>query len=103
MGGRRWWLSIRQDKVVAWGDLEMDGHIDHLFCRPEVAGAGVAPHLLDQLVAHATSAGISTLYTEASELARGLFERKGFGLVRRRDFELRGVAIHNYAMVRSLT
>lgn len=39
-------------------------------------------------------------FTEASELARGLFEREGFALVSRRDFVLRGVSIHNYAMER---
>lgn len=88
--------------VVGYGDLEPNGHIDHLYCRPEAAGAGVASKLLDELVARAKSAGVMRLYVEASELARGLFERKGFTLLRRRDFELRGVQIHNYAMERLL-
>jgi putative acetyltransferase len=85
-------------EVVAYGDLEGDGHIDHLYCRADAAGAGVASRLLDALLERAAAAGMSRLYVEASELARGLFERKGFTLVRRRDFELRGTVIHNYEM-----
>ena len=41
-------------------------------------------------------------HTEASELARRLFERKGFAVVERRDMVIRGVAIHNYRMAKDL-
>ena len=88
------------DQVIAYGDLEADGHIDHLYCSPEAAGSGAAGAVLDALLARAE--GLPRLYVEASELARGLFERKGFVVERRRDFEIRGVAIHNYAMARRL-
>ena len=85
-------------QVAAYGDLEADGHIDQLYARPDAVGTGVAGEVLDRLIAAARAAGTTRLYVEASELARPLFERKGFDLVRRRDFEVRGVAIHNYAM-----
>lgn len=84
--------------VVGYGDLKGDGHVDHLYCSPSAAGAGVASKLLGQLVERAVGAGMPSLHVEASELARGLFERMGFGLVRRREFALAGVMIHNYAM-----
>jgi putative acetyltransferase len=85
--------------VIGYGDLEADGHIDHLYCRPDAAGRGVAAAILDGLLAEAASRGSPRrLHVEASELARGLFERKGFAVVTRRDFEVRGVQIHNYAM-----
>jgi len=38
------------------------------------------------------------LYTEASELARRLFARKGFTVLKRQDLVVNGVAMHNYAM-----
>src|ERR1700736_3548127 len=28
------------DEPIAYGDLELNGHIDHLYCRPEVIGTG---------------------------------------------------------------
>jgi 8-oxo-dGTP pyrophosphatase MutT (NUDIX family)/ribosomal protein S18 acetylase RimI-like enzyme len=87
---------------VAYGDVEADGHIDHLFCRPEAAGAGIAARLYAALEAAARERGIARLYTEASEPARRFFERQGFALLHRRDFELAGVPIHNYAMAKRL-
>ena len=89
-------------QVAAFGDLEADGHVDMLYARPDAAGTGVAGDLLDRLIAAARAAGTERLYVEASELARPLFARKGFTVVRRRDFEVRGVAIHNYAMEMAL-
>ncbi|RAK56678.1 GNAT family N-acetyltransferase [Phenylobacterium deserti] len=88
--------------VLGYGDLEADGHIDHLYAHPAAAGTGVGSALLQALVEQARAWGATRLYVEASELARGLFERQGFTTSHRRDFEVRGVPIHNYAMERSL-
>jgi putative acetyltransferase len=87
---------------VAYGDVEPDGHIDHLFCRPDAAGTGVTATLYEALEAAAIAQGIARLYTEASEPARRFFEKRGFTLLHRRDFELAGVPIHNYAMEKRL-
>ena len=88
--------------VVAFIDLELDGHIDRLFCAPEAAGHGVASRLYDAIEAAARAQGFSRLFVEASELARRLFERKGFTVLERQDMVLRGVPIHNYRMARTL-
>jgi putative acetyltransferase len=45
---------------------------------------------------------ISRLYTEASELARRFFERKGFAVLARQDLVVRGEPIHNYTMAKDL-
>ena len=50
----------------------------------------------------ADDADVPRLYTEASEAARRLFLKKGFTAMQRRDFEVAGVAIHNYAMEKRL-
>jgi putative acetyltransferase len=88
--------------VVAFVDLEPDGHIDRLFCAPEAAGRGVASRLYDAIETAARAQGIERLFTEASELARRLFERKGFTVLERQDKILRGVPIHNYRMAKAL-
>jgi putative acetyltransferase len=36
------------DRVVAFIDLEADGHIDRLFCAPEAVGRGIASQLYDK-------------------------------------------------------
>lgn len=88
------------DRVMGFVDLEADGHIDFLYVDPDAAGQGVATRMLDELERSARSAGIERLYVEASEPARRVFERRGYTVTARRDFEISGVAIHNYAMER---
>lgn len=87
---------------IAYADLEPNGHIDHLYCRPESIGNGVASELYDRLEQEARERGITRLFAEASEAARRLLLRKGFVEVKRRDLLLRGVKIHNYLMEKSL-
>ena len=90
------------DRPLAYGDLEKNGHIDHLYCRPDVAGTGVACALYDRLEAAARDGGIGRLHVEASEPARRFFLRRGFVALQRREFTLGGVAIHNFAMEKRL-
>jgi putative acetyltransferase len=87
---------------AAYALLEPDGHLDMLYCAPSHAGRGLASRLLDHAEEQARNMGVTRLYTEASELARKPFERAGYKLVQRRDFDLHGVAIHNYAMEKPL-
>jgi putative acetyltransferase len=102
--GRLTLVAVGADgRVLGYGDLEANGHIDLLFCAPEAAGHGVASRLLGALIERGVAAGMARLYVEASELARGVFTRNGFTVISRQDFELRGVAIHNYAMERRLS
>lgn len=90
-------------RPCAYGDVEADGHIDHLFCHPEVTGTGVASALYDALEGAARERGILRLHVEASEAAKPLFARKGFGVIARNDFEIGGgVPIHNYRMEKTL-
>jgi putative acetyltransferase len=70
--------------------------------RGLAAGRGVASRLYDAVEAAARARGIQRPYTEASEPARRLFERKGFTVLERRDMMLRGVPIHNYRMAKTL-
>lgn len=91
-----------EGRPVGFVDLEADGHIDMLFCAPEAAGKGVAPALYSRLEAIARERGLRRLYTEASEAARRFFLRQGFAVAKRRDFEIGGVPIHNFAMEKTL-
>lgn len=103
MDGRATLLAVdANDAPLAFADVEADGHIDYFYCAPEAAGAGVASALYDALEALAAERNIERLYCEASEAARRFFTRKKFTETARRDFEVAGVAIHNYAMEKAL-
>ena len=87
---------------IGYGDLEPTGHIDHLYCRPDMIGMGVGSALYAALESAARQSGIAVLFVEASEAARRLFERRGFTVQSRDDFEVNGVMIHNYRMTKVL-
>ncbi|MCH4891794.1 MULTISPECIES: GNAT family N-acetyltransferase [unclassified Sphingomonas] len=92
-------VAVDDDGALAgYGDLEANGHIDHLYCRPDITGQGVGSAIYAALESAAKAAGITTLFVEASEGARRLFERRGFVVEARNDFTYNGVAMHNYSM-----
>ncbi len=90
------------DAPLAYTLLEAGGHLDMLYCHPEHTGKGLARALLDAAEAAARAQGLTRLFTEASELARPVFERAGFALLHRRDFTIpfedSQIPIHNNAM-----
>jgi putative acetyltransferase len=90
------------DAPMAYGALDPDGHIDHLYCHPDRTRSGVSIALYDALEALARSRGLQRLYVDASEPARRFFERRGFRMIGRKDFPISGVRIHNFRMDKSL-
>ena len=90
------------DRAVAYALLEPDGHLDMLYCAPVHSRKGLADRLLKEAQDAAREMKLKRLYTEASELARVAFERAGYAVQSRRDFEIEGVPIHNYAMEKRL-
>lgn len=87
--------------LIAFGDVEPNGHVDFLYCRPDRVGHGIASALLDAILEAGRASGVRSFHVEASELARPLFERKCFVLDYRRDFDLNGVAMQNYRLTRN--
>lgn len=91
-----------EDRPVAYALLQPDGHLDHLYAHPNHTRRGLADKLLDAAEGQARRTGADRLYTEASDLARPAFERAGYRVSHRREFEIDGVPIHNWAMDKPL-
>ena len=101
--GRTLLVAVDENDIpLAYGDLERDGHIDHLYCRPDVAGTGVAVQLYRALEGVAREQQNPLVYVEASEPARRFFGRQGFQVIARREIELGGVRIYNFRMEKQL-
>ena len=94
--------AVAGARPAAFIELEADGHIDCFYCHPDAAGSGVSRALFRQAQSRAIEAGTPRLFVEASEAARRFFLREGFQVLALREFLLRGVKIHNYAMEKTL-
>ncbi|MXO50611.1 GNAT family N-acetyltransferase [Erythrobacter gaetbuli] len=90
------------DEPVAYALLEPDGHLDHLYNHPAHTRKGLALNLLATASLYARHHGIKRLYTEASDLARPSFEEAGYIATEKREFEIDGVPIHNWAMEKTV-
>lgn len=90
------------DHPLGFTDLEADGHIHYLYCSPTGSGQGVASALYQALEHVAREQGMGRLYAEASEVARGFFQRQGFTVTARREFLVDGIPLHNYAVEKLL-
>ncbi|WP_420004797.1 N-acetyltransferase family protein [Arenibacterium sp. LLYu02] len=99
---RVWVATDAGDVAQGFIELDRDGHIDCFYLAPEVAGTGIGAALYAVLEGEACQMGLAKLSVEASEAARRFFLRQGFVVQGRRDFERHRVAIHNYAMTKTL-
>jgi len=102
MSDGRMRLVAMMGDIAGFIDVEDDGHIDLLYVSPAAARLGVAQGLLEAAEALAGLNGLNRLFAEASETARPLFDRLGYSIVARRDFEVVGVPIHNWAVEKVL-
>ncbi len=68
-------------KPVAFGQLFPADHVEMLYVAPGWTRRGLASALIARMEALAREARASTLDTDASALARPVFERAGFSLV----------------------
>ena len=97
--GRSVFVAVsKDDKPIAFIELEESGHIDCFYCHPDAVGTGVGTALYEKLENAALAVGLSRLHVEASEAARRFFDAKGFNLIKRQNFKRNSVEIHNYLM-----
>jgi putative acetyltransferase len=83
-------LAVIDGRIAGFASLKSGEEIDMLFVDPECARRGVGLALVDALTKLAQARGAQRLTTEASDVAKPLFERQGFtaqkrNLVRKGD------------------
>lgn len=83
-------LAVIDGEIAGFASLKGAEEIDMLFVDPEFARQGVGRTLVDALTRLAEARGARRLTTEASDVAKPLFERQGFtaqkrNLVRKGD------------------
>jgi putative acetyltransferase len=102
MRGIRPFIAERDGKIVAYADLQASGYIDHFFVSGPCAGQGVGGMLMRHIHAAAEVQGNATLTSDVSLTAQPFYRRFGFVVVERRLPVIRGVALPNALMRKTL-
>jgi putative acetyltransferase len=89
--------------VVGFVSLKGADHIDLLYVHPAVAGQGIGAMLCDAVERLAAARGTARLTVDASDSARGFFERRGFVAQRRNTVSHGDEWLANTTMEKPLT
>jgi putative acetyltransferase len=88
--------------VAGFLTYDLSGHIDMLFIHPTFARRGFATRLYLDAEAELRKAGVSTVFTEASLVARLFFERHGFQIDAEEFAECRGQKLRRFRMSKTI-
>ena len=89
--------------AVGFAALAENRRIDMLYVHPAAAGQGAGAMLLDALEKLAAGRGTAELAVEASDTARGFFEKRGFAAKTRNTVFRAGEWLANTTMVKPLS
>jgi putative acetyltransferase len=78
LGGQLTLVATLGGSLVGFASLANGDKIDMLYVHPAVAGQGVGAMLADALEKLARSRGAGKLSVDASDTARGFFEKRGY-------------------------
>ncbi len=88
--------------AVGFASLADNSHVDMLYVHPAAAGQGAGAMLCDALEKLAAVRGSKELEVEASDSARGFFEKRGFVGKTRNTISLAGEWLANTTMAKPL-
>jgi len=88
--------------AVGFASLADNARIDMLYVHPSAAGQGAGAMLCDALEKLAAARGTKELSVDASDTARGFFEKRGFTGRTRNTIPLGGEWLANTTMVKRL-
>jgi putative acetyltransferase len=89
--------------AVGFGSLADNRRIDMLYVHPAAAGQGAGAILCDALEKLAGARGAKEITVDASDAARGFFEKRGYSAQSRNTVSLGGEWLANTTMTKLLT
>jgi putative acetyltransferase len=88
LGGHLTLVATMEGSVVGFASLAGRDTIDMLYVHPAAAGHGVGAMLVDALEKLAGARGAEKLKVDASDTARGFFEKRGYVAQQRNSISL---------------
>ena len=102
LGSQLTLIATLQGSPVGFASLASGGTIDLLYVHPVAAGQGVGNMLTDALEKLAGARGAQKLIVDASDTARGFFEKRGYVAQQRNSISVGGEWLANTTMHKQL-
>jgi len=96
-------VAVINGNVVAFGELEADGHIDFFYCHPDWQGCGAGSQLMNSITKEALRIGLKTLFAEVSMTAEPFFTKKGFIITQELSPVICGAPAKQYVMRKDIS
>jgi putative acetyltransferase len=95
-------VALLNGEVAGFASLRPPDQLDMLYVDPQATGQGVATMLCDALERLAGGRGATKLSVDASDTARGFFERRGYQALHRQTVDCFGEWLGNTGMEKRL-
>ncbi|SRR4051812_20863275 len=95
-------VATLQGSPIGFASLAGNEKLDMLYVHPGVAGHGVAAMLADALEKLAAARGATKLSVDASDTARGFFEKRGYVAQQRNSISVGDEWLANTTLIKTL-
>ena len=102
LAGQLTLIATMEGSPIGFASLEGKDKIGMLYVHPAVAGQGVGAMLVDALEKLAGGRGVAKLKVDASDSARGFFEKRGYVAQQRNTVTVAGEWLANTTLQKQL-
>lgn len=96
------YVAEESDRILGFGELEANGHIDCFFCHKDYQRCGLGTRLYRAIETKAIELKINRLFVEVSITALAFFKSRGFRIVKEQQVSVRGQKLTNFVMEKFL-
>lgn len=96
------YCAFDNDLLVGFGNIDSAGYLDYLYVDKDFQRRGIGSALLKILEDEARTLKLSHITTHASLVAKPLFEKYGFKVVKEQQVLRNGVLLTNFEMIKYL-
>ena len=92
-------VVTKEEKIIAYADIQPDGYIDHFYCHHKFQRQGVGKLLFSVLKKEAEKNDISQMYSNVSITAKPFFEAMGFLVEKEQLLQVKNQELKNFRMI----
>lgn len=97
------YVAEKEGKIIGFGELEANGHIDCFYVHYRHQRCGVGSEIYRAIETKARELNLTRLFAEASITAKAFFISRGFKVIKQQQVICRQEKFMNYLIVKALS